>query len=94
MRISGPGHGVLYENQEKALESRWGRQPSWKENLKDKRPENEFRAMVPLTTYEDYADVLLLARGHASINPLYGYNGPWDGKHPVVALHQRHAEDL
>ena len=37
LRISGPGHGVLYENPEKAFGGADGtlvRQPSWKENSK------------------------------------------------------------
>ena len=63
------------------------RQPLGKKILKDKRPENieEFRAMVPLTAYEDYADVLLLKKEDMLPDkPIIWIQTTWEGgKHPI-----------
>ncbi|MFQ7398598.1 MAG: GH3 auxin-responsive promoter family protein, partial [Neglectibacter sp.] len=55
--------------------------------LKGKQPKTveEFRRMVPLTTYEDYADVLLLKRDDMlPEKPLIWIQTTWEGgRHPV-----------
>ena len=46
---------------------------------------DEFRKMVPLTTYEDYADVLLLKREEMLPDkPIIWIQTTWEGgKHPI-----------
>ena len=46
---------------------------------------DEFRAMVPLTTYEDYADVLLLKKEDMLPDkPIIWIQTTWEGgKHPI-----------
>ena len=65
----------------------WCASPLGKKILKDKRPENieEFRAMVPLTAYEDYADVLLLKKEDMLPDkPIIWIQTTWEGgKHPI-----------
>lgn len=55
--------------------------------LKDRVPHNleEFRRMVPLTTYEDYADILLSKRPDLLPgNPIIWIQTTWEGgKHPI-----------
>ena len=55
--------------------------------LKGKHPTNldEFRKMVPLTTYEDYADVLLTKQPDMLPgNPVIWIQTTWEGgKHPI-----------
>lgn len=55
--------------------------------LKGKHPENldEFRQMVPLTTYDDYADMLLSKRADVLPgNPIIWIQTTWEGgKHPI-----------
>ena len=55
--------------------------------LKGKYPKNleEFRQMVPLTTYEDYADILLAKRPDMLPgNPIIWIQTTWEGgKHPI-----------
>ena len=61
----------------------WCASPLGKKILKDKRPENieEFRAMVPLTTYEDYADVLLLKKEDMLPDkPIILVQSTWDSR--------------
>lgn len=58
-----------------------------KKLLNGKRPHSieEFREMVPLTTYEDYADVLLQKRGDMLPDtPIIWIQTTWEGgRHPV-----------
>ena len=66
--------------------------------LKGKRPKSleEFREMVPLTTYDDYADVLLNRRAEMLPgNPITWIQTTWEGgKHPVkVAPYTRNMLD-
>ena len=55
--------------------------------LKGKRPQTieEFRRMVPLTTYEDYADILLRKQAESLPgNPVIWIQTTWEGgKHPI-----------
>lgn len=55
--------------------------------LKGKKPQTieEFRRMVPLTTYEDYADILLQKRKETLPgNPIIWIQTTWEGgKHPI-----------
>lgn len=55
--------------------------------LKGAKPKtiDEFRKMVPLTTYEDYADILLAKQSDSiSMNPVVWIQTTWEGgKHPV-----------
>lgn len=55
--------------------------------LKGRHPRNleEFRQMVPLTTYEDYADILLAKRPELLPgNPIIWIQTTWEGgKHPI-----------
>lgn len=55
--------------------------------LKGKKPQtiDEFRKMVPLTTYEDYADVLLQKQAEQLPgNPVIWIQTTWEGgKHPI-----------
>lgn len=62
--------------------------------LKGKNPKtiNEFREMVPLTTYEDYSDILLQkSPDMLPDNPVIWIQTTWEGgKHPIkVALYTR-----
>ena len=55
--------------------------------LKGKHPQNldEFRKMVPLTTYDDYADILLAKQPDMLPgNPVIWIQTTWEGgKHPI-----------
>ncbi len=67
--------------------------------LKGKRPETieDFRQMVPLTTYEDYADILLQKRSSSLPDaPVIWIETTWEGgKHPVkVAPYTRSMLDV
>ncbi len=67
--------------------------------LKGKMPKSiaEFRNMVPLTTYEDYADILLQKRGDLLPgNPIIWLQTTWEGgKHPIkVAPYTRSMLDV
>lgn len=65
----------------------WCASPLGKKILKDRRPKSidEFRSMVPLTTYEDYADVLLLKKEDMLPDkPIIWIQTTWEGgKHPI-----------
>lgn len=65
----------------------WSNCDLGKSFLKGKTPKNlnEFREMVPLTTYDDYADVLLNRRAEMLPgNPITWIQTTWEGgKHPV-----------
>lgn len=65
----------------------WSASELGKSILKGKQPATveEFRRMVPLTTYEDYADVLLLKRDDMlPEKPLIWIQTTWEGgRHPV-----------
>lgn len=52
---------------------------------KHPRTIEEFRRAIPLTTYEDYADVLLLKQGDMlPDNPIIWIQTTWEGgRHPV-----------
>lgn len=58
----------------------------------------EFRRTVPLTTYEDYADILLLKQGDMLPDtPIIWIQTTWEGgrpSHQGGALHPGHAGDL
>ena len=55
--------------------------------LKGKKPKTieEFRQMVPLTTYEDYADILLQKKSETLPgNPVIWIQTTWEGgRHPI-----------
>ena len=65
----------------------WSNCDLGKSILKGKTPKNldDFREMVPLTTYDDYADVLLNRRAEMLPgNPITWIQTTWEGgKHPV-----------
>ena len=65
----------------------WCESPLGQKILKGKhpRPLEEFRRMVPLTTYEDYADVLLLKKEEMLPDqPIIWIQTTWEGgKHPI-----------
>jgi len=65
----------------------WCNCPLGQRILKGKKPEtvDEFREMVPLTTYEDYADVLLLKKEDMLPDkPIIWIQTTWEGgKHPI-----------
>ena len=65
----------------------WSRSGLGQSILKGKYPQNleEFRQMVPLTTYEDYADILLAKRPDMLPgNPIIWIQTTWEGgKHPI-----------
>lgn len=65
----------------------WGDSPLGQMFLKGRHPESvrEFREMVPLTTYEDYADVLLGRRQEMlPKEPVIWIETTWEGgRHPV-----------
>lgn len=65
----------------------WCDCPLGQKILKGKKPESleEFRKMVPLTTYDDYADVLLMKREDMlPAQPIIWIQTTWEGgKHPI-----------
>lgn len=65
----------------------WCSCPLGQKILKGKKPQTieEFRQMVPLTTYEDYADVLLLKKEEMLPDqPIIWIQTTWEGgKHPI-----------
>lgn len=65
----------------------WCKSPLGQKILKGRMPRtiDEFRKMVPLTTYEDYADVLLLKREEMLPDkPIIWIQTTWEGgKHPI-----------
>ena len=65
----------------------WCESPLGQKILKGKHPRTleEFRRMVPLTTYEDYADVLLLKKEEMLPDqPIIWIQTTWEGgKHPI-----------
>ncbi len=65
----------------------WCESPLGQKILKGKHPGTleEFRRMVPLTTYEDYADVLLLKKEEMLPDqPIIWIQTTWEGgKHPI-----------
>lgn len=65
----------------------WSNSELGKKILKGKTPQtiDEFRAVVPLTTYDDYADILLHKRAdYLPGNPIIWIQTTWEGgKHPV-----------
>ena len=70
----------------------WSSSPLGQKILKGRTPSNveEFRSMVPLTTYEDYADVLLLKKEDMLPDkPIIWLQTTWEG-----GKHQCHAGDL
>ena len=77
-------------NQKRLMEeqiSLWSSSTIGKTILKGKTPGNieEFREMVPLTDYEDYADILLRKDGDSLPgNPVIWIQTTWEGgKHPI-----------
>ena len=76
----------------------WSESELGKSILKGKKPEtiDDFRRMVPLTTYGDYADILLQKRGEMLPDePLIWIQTTWEGgKHPIkVAPYTRSMMD-
>ena len=69
----------------------WSSSPLGQKILKGRTPSNveEFRSMVPLTTYEDYADVLLLKKEDMRIVFIGG-----QGHHGTEFLHIRRSSAL
>lgn len=67
--------------------SLWSKCELGKSILKGRTPRtiDEFRAMVPLTTYDDYADILLQKRAETlPENPIIWIQTTWEGgKHPI-----------
>lgn len=65
----------------------WSNSALGREILNGKQPTNidEYRQMVPLTTYEDYADILLKKQGEMLPDePIIWIQTTWEGgKHPV-----------
>lgn len=65
----------------------WSESELGKKMLKGKKPKTieEFRQMVPLTTYGDYADILLQKKGEMLPDyPIIWIQTTWEGgKHPV-----------
>ncbi|MDH8677831.1 GH3 auxin-responsive promoter family protein [Fusibacter bizertensis] len=77
----------------------WCASPLGKSILKGKNPKtlDEFRAMVPLTTYDDYADILLQKRADTlPDHPIIWIQTTWEGgKHPIkVAPYTRSMLDV
>lgn len=78
----------------------WCSSPLGQKILKGKMPRTieEFRRMVPLTTYEDYADVLLMKRKEMlPEKPIIWIQTTWEGgeaSHQDRSLHQGNAPDL
>lgn len=77
----------------------WCKSPLGQGILKGKKPKtiDDFRKMVPLTTYEDYADVLLQKRAELLPgNPIIWIQTTWEGgKHPIkVAPYTRSMLDI
>ncbi|MDD2371340.1 MAG: GH3 auxin-responsive promoter family protein [Firmicutes bacterium] len=77
----------------------WCKSPLGKGILKGKSPKtiDDFRNMVPLTTYDDYADVLLQKRADLLPgNPIIWIQTTWEGgKHPIkVAPYTRSMLDV
>lgn len=77
----------------------WSASELGKSILKGKKPTTieEFRAMVPLTTYDDYADILLQKRAESlPENPIIWIQTTWEGgKHPIkVAPYTRSMLDV
>jgi len=76
--------------QERLMEEQiriWSESEIGKRILKGKNPQNikEFREMVPLTRYEDYADILLNKRtGMLPEEPVIWLETTWEGgRHPI-----------
>lgn len=67
--------------------SLWSRSPLGKQILKGKTPQtiDEFRQAVPLTSYEDYAEILLKKQADMLPgNPVIWIQTTWEGgKHPI-----------
>ena len=67
--------------------SLWSKCELGRSILKGKKPQNiqEFRQMVPLTTYDDYADILLRKQADSLPgNPVIWIQTTWEGgKHPI-----------
>lgn len=65
----------------------WGNSPLGQSILKGRHPQSieEFRKIVPLTTYDDYADILLQKRADMLPgNPIIWIQTTWEGgKHPI-----------
>ena len=65
----------------------WSSSPLGQKILNGRRPSgvNEFRSMVPLTTYDDYADVLLMKKEEMLPDkPIIWLQTTWEGgKHPI-----------
>ena len=65
----------------------WCSSPIGKKILRGRNPGTveEFRSMVPLTTYDDYADVLLLKKEDMLPDkPIIWIQTTWEGgKHPI-----------
>lgn len=65
----------------------WCSSPIGKKILRGRNPGTveEFRSMVPLTTYDDYADVLLLKKEDMLLDkPIIWIQTTWEGgKHPI-----------
>jgi len=77
----------------------WSGSELGKSILKGKKPNSidEFRKMVPLTTYDDYADILLQKRSESlPENPIIWIQTTWEGgKHPIkVAPYTRSMLDV
>jgi len=77
----------------------WSNSTLGKSILKGKIPKTieDFRAMVPLTTYEDYADILLQKKADTLPgNPIIWIQTTWEGgKHPIkVAPYTRSMLDV
>ncbi len=82
--------GQYMKIQKRLLEEQmvlWCESPLGQKILKGKHPRSldEFREMVPLTTYEDYADVLLLKKEEMLPDqPIIWIQTTWEGgKHPI-----------
>lgn len=76
----------------------WAKSELGQTLLKGRMPQtiDEFRAMVPLTTYDDYADVLLQRRAESLPgNPVIWIQTTWEGgKHPIkIAPYTRNMLD-
>ena len=77
----------------------WSASELGKSILKGKKPTTieEYRNMVPLTTYDDYADILLQKRSESlPENPIIWIQTTWEGgKHPIkVAPYTRSMLDV
>lgn len=78
------------EVQERLMEEQigyWSQSEVGRSILKGRKPTTikEFRKMVPLTKYEDYADILLAKKSDSlSMHPVVWIQTTWEGgKHPV-----------